>query len=71
MIFIGICREKDKKQILKYIFNYAKIAAIGIVIYPFAINHMFFSYRGVGEAKMQRGFIEKLIDYFNLVRIFI
>lgn len=71
MIFIGICREKDKKQILKYIFNYAKIAVIGIVIYPFAINHMFFSYRGVGEAKMQRGFIEKLIDYFNLVRIFI
>ena len=47
--------------------NYVKIAIIGVLIYPPAINHIFFSYRGIGKANMQKSFIEKIVEYFSKV----
>ncbi len=67
MMFIKICQKKDKKQILKYIFNYIKIALIGVILFPASIYHIFFSYRGVGEAVMKKSFLEKILDYFSLI----
>ena len=52
---------------MKYILNYVKIAIIGVLIYPPAINHIFFSYRGIGKANMQKSFIEKIVEYFSKV----
>lgn len=66
-VFIRICLKKDKKQIFKYIFNYIKIAIIGVILFPFSINHIFFSYRGIGKADMQKSFIEKFIEYVSKV----
>lgn len=66
-VFIRICLKKDTNKIYKYVINYFKIALIGVLIYPFSINHMFFSYRGVGKSEMTRGFIEKFIDYCSLI----
>ncbi len=68
-IFIGVCAKKDKKKTLTYIFNYLKIALIGIAIFPLCITHMFFSYRGVAYDALEkyRGFFEKLVDYLNLL----
>ena len=67
VVFAQVCRKRDKKKILSYILNYFKIALIGIILYPMAINHVFFSYRGVGVSVMHKGYFEKLIDYIALV----
>lgn len=64
-VFVKICFKKDKKQILKYILNYFKIALIGVIVFPFSINHIFFSYRGIGRADMHKSFIEKFIEYIS------
>lgn len=66
-MFIRIYLKKDKKKTMKYILNYVKIAIIGVLIYPPAINHIFFSYRGIGKANMQKSFIEKIVEYFSQV----
>lgn len=67
VVFINVCRSRDKKRIASYILGYLKIALIGIVLYPFSINHVFFSYRGVGVSIMHKGYLEKLADYLSLV----
>ena len=66
-MFIRIYLKKDKKKTMKYILNYVKIAIIGVLIYPPAINHIFFSYRGIGKANMQKSFIDKIVEYFSKV----
>lgn len=66
-MFIRIYLKKDKKKTMKYILNYVKIAIMGVLIYPPAINHIFFSYRGIGKANMQKSFIEKIVEYFSKV----
>lgn len=66
-MFIRIYLKKDKKKTMKYILNYVKIAIIGVLIYLPAINHIFFSYRGIGKANMQKSFIEKIVEYFSKV----
>jgi len=66
-MFIRIYLKKDKKKTMKYILNYVKIAIIGVVLYPSSINHIFFSYRGIGKANMQKSFIEKIVEYFSKV----
>ena len=67
VVFINVCRSRDKKRIVSYILGYLKIALIGIILYPFSINHVFFSYRGVGVSVMHKGYLEKLSDYLSLV----
>ena len=67
IIFANICRKKNKKKIISFVLNYLKIALIGLVLYPFSINHIFFSYRGVGVSEMHKSFIQKLGSYLNLI----
>lgn len=67
LIFINILKRKDKVQIKKYIFNYIKIAILGIMIFPASIQHMFFSYRGVGSFNEKINYIENLTQYIKLI----
>lgn len=67
IIFAKICKKRDKKKIVSYLLNYLKIALIGIILYPFSINHIFFSYRGVGVSEMHKSYLIKLMDYFYLL----
>ena len=67
VVFIYVCQKRDKKEIKSYILNYLKIAIIGLILYPFSINHVFFSYRGVGVSVMNKGYFEKLLDYLSLI----
>ena len=67
IIFVQICRKHDKKKIISYIVNYLKIALIGILIYPSGINHIFFSYRGIGATVENKSYFEKLYNYTQLI----
>ena len=67
LVFIGVIRKQEKQGAITYILKYLKMALIGIVLYPLSINHIFFSYRGVGKAEMARGFGEKLVEYLNMI----
>lgn len=67
LVFIGVIKKQGKQGAITYILKYLKMALIGVVLYPLSINHIFFSYRGVGKAEMTRGFGEKLVEYLNMI----
>ena len=67
LVFIGVIRKQGKQGAITYILKYLKMAVIGVLLYPLSINHIFFSYRGVGKAEMTRGFGEKLVEYLNMI----
>ena len=67
LVLIGVIRKQGKQGAITYILKYLKMALIGVVLYPLSINHIFFSYRGVGKAEMARGFGEKLVEYLNMI----
>lgn len=67
LVLIGVIRKQGKQGAIMYILKYLKMAVIGVLFYPLSINHIFFSYRGVGKAEMARGFGEKLVEYLNMI----
>ena len=67
IIFINIIRKKDKNKAIKYIFNYMKIAIIGLLIFPFSIQHIFFSYRGVSSFGIEENYFGRLKEYIELI----
>ena len=67
LVLIGVIRKQGKQGTITYILKYLKMAVIGVLFYPLSINHIFFSYRGVGKAEMTRGFGEKLVEYLNMI----
>lgn len=67
LVLIGVIRKQGKQGAIMYILKYLKMAVIGVLFYPLSINHIFFSYRGVGKAEMARGFEEKLVEYLNMI----
>ena len=67
LVWIGVIKKQGKHDAITYVLKYLKMAVIGIVLYPLSINHIFFSYRGVGKAEMVRGFGEKLIEYLKMI----
>lgn len=67
LVLIGVIRKQGKHGTIMYILKYLKMAVIGVLLYPLSINHIFFSYRGVGKAEMARGFGEKLVEYLNMI----
>lgn len=67
LVLIGVIRKQGKQGAITYILKYLKMAVIGVLFYPLSINHIFFSYRGVGKAEMARGFGEKLVEYLNMI----
>ena len=67
LVLVGVIKKQEKQDAITYILKYLKMALIGVVLYPLSINHIFFSYRGVGKAEMTRNFGEKLIEYLNMI----
>ena len=67
LVFIGVIKNQGKQGVISYILKYLKMAVIGVLLYPLSINHIFFSYRGVGKAEMVREFGEKLVEYLNII----
>lgn len=67
LVLIGVIRKQGKQGAITYILKYLKMAVIGVLLYPLSINHIFFSYRGVGKAEMARRFGEKLVEYLNMI----
>ena len=43
---IKYLKQKEYKNILKYISTFVASGITGIVIFPYSIAHIFFSYRG-------------------------
>ncbi len=46
MHMIKYLKQKEYKNILKYISTFVASGITGIVIFPYSIAHIFFSYRG-------------------------
>ena len=67
LVLIGVIRKQGKQGAITYILKYLKMAVIGVLFYPLSINHIFFSYRGVGKAEITTGFGEKLVEYLNMI----
>lgn len=67
LIFVGICRKKETKKTISFIINYIKIALIGLIVFPISIQHIFFSYRGIGSAEDSSNFILLLKQNLQLI----
>ena len=71
-VFIFLCmmikmlKDKNKENYTKYLIAHIKAAIIGVVIFPPAIYHIFFSYRGVGNSN-NVNITEKTIFYLKEV----
>ncbi len=64
--FIFLLKENGKAEAFSYLSCYLKSAAAGIVLYPFCINDIFFSYRGV-KSVHSIGFLQRLPKYFDSI----
>lgn len=71
-VFVFICmilkmiKDKNKENYIKYLVSHIKAAIIGVIIFPPAIYHIFFSYRGVGNCN-NVNIIEKTLFYLKEV----
>ena len=59
--------KKEYKKTLKYVMQYIISALVGIILFPYSINHIFFSYRGFGATSSTKTFIIKLKEFFSLL----
>ena len=66
MYTVKCIREKNYKNLLKY--NIAMVIAgvIFLAIFPYAINHIFFGYRGVGEGNGS-DYFSKLFTFLGIL----
>lgn len=67
IILLGIIKKRGKKEVLQYIWNYIKIALLGIILFPCSIKDIFFSYRGVQSFSNNTNYFGKLKQYIDLL----
>lgn len=65
ILIIWQLKKKKCKNLKKYIQYHIISAIIGIAIFPVSIYHIFFSYRGVGQATLNANLITRMITYFK------
>lgn len=65
-MFVKMIKNKNKENYIKYLTGHIKAAIIGVAIFPPAIYHIFFSYRGVGNSN-NVNILEKTIFYLKEV----
>ena len=64
-LFIILLKNRKYNTLKKY-FKYHLISAIiGVILFPAAIYHIFFSYRGVGASDLSTSSIERILTYFK------
>lgn len=67
VIFIGVIKKRGKKEAFQYIWNYIKIALLGIIIFPSNLLDILFSYRGIQSFSSNLNYFEKLWQYIDLI----
>jgi len=67
VILAGIIKKKGKKEAYEYIWNYIKIALLGIIIFPSNLLDIFFSYRGIQSFGSNLNYFSKLGQYIDLI----
>ena len=69
IVFVLMCAriiyKKQYKTFRRYILIHVITAIIGIVIFPAAINHIFFSYRGAAGLDNGKTMLESALFYIN------
>ena len=68
VIAINLIIKKEYKKLLNYFLVHLIPAIIGLVFYPFAIEDIFFSYRGIGSIdEHSKTIVENLGYYFGQI----
>ena len=67
VVFIGVIKKRGKKEAFQYIWNYIKIALLGIIIFPSNLIDLLFSYRGIQSFSSNLNYFEKLWQYIDLI----
>lgn len=67
LMVIKMCLEKKYKMLKKYILIHIISAVVGILVYPFSIQHIFFSYRGALNGGNDNSIIFSTIYYIKQV----
>lgn len=58
--------DRKYKELFKYISILVLSAIIGFCLFPFSINHLFFSERGLNSFE-EINYLGKILEYFNLI----
>lgn len=67
LMFIRFIQKKEYKMLKKYIIIHIVSALVGIILFPVAIYHIFFSYRGVNLIGNERSFLQTLVFYIERI----
>lgn len=73
MFVIKYIKEKDYKQLSKYIGTMIIAGIMSLIIFPYSIQHMFFGYRGQGaidNLSNISNFINSIIQYIVIINIY-
>lgn len=62
-----LIRTKNYKNLIRYQAAVLVAAIIYLLIFPYAIEHILFSYRGVGNVKESEGFIQDIGTYLFIL----
>lgn len=66
VMIVLFIKNKETKEMGKYIRTLAISAIIGLILFPFSINHMLFSDRKIGG--FQSGnYLDRVLTYFNMI----
>ena len=66
VMVILFIKNKEYKEMFRYIRSLVISAIIGLVIFPFSINHMLYSDRKVGSFQATN-YLDRVLTYFNMI----
>ena len=67
LMFIRFIQKKEYKMLKKYIIIHIVSALVGIILFPAAIYHIFFSYRGVNLIGNERSMLQTIAFYIERI----
>lgn len=67
IVMIVMLRNKQYDSFKRYLWCHIKAAIIGIILFPASIQHIFFSYRGVGGETEGSSYILNLKEFIEFV----
>lgn len=73
MILIKYLREKNYKELVKYITTMIIAGILSLIIFPYSINHIFFGYRGQGAISNLFNiseFLKKILQYLLIINVY-
>lgn len=67
LMLIRFIQKKEYKMLKKYVVIHVVTAIVGIILFPAAIYHIFFSYRGVNLIENGRSFGQTILFYIQRI----